>query len=441
MYWNREAETMSRDRLQDLQLARLTALVERVRSSSPFYGKAFAETGFEPGDLRSLDDLAQLPFTTKSDLREVYPFGMLAVPKREVVRLHASSGTTGKPTVVAYSRSDMAMWAEVMARAMTAAGITADDIVHNTAAYGLFTGGLGIGLGAETVGATTVPASAGFSKRHLMLMEDFGATVLCSMPSYALVLAETAAEEHIDLRARMKLRVGIFGAEPWTDAMRREIEMRFGIEAFDVYGLSEVIGPGVSAECLAHDGLHIFEDHFLPEIIDPDTRRVLPHGSDGELVLTTLTKEAMPMIRYRTRDRARLSVDSCTCGRTFVRMSRVAGRTDDMLIVHGVNVFPSQIESALLQVAGVAPQYLIVVDRKDGIVQRLEVWVEPTEDVHRSGPSARREVEARALERLRQTLGINLHIRMVPPREIERREGKAVRVIEREKLPSPSAGK
>jgi phenylacetate-CoA ligase len=437
MYWNHEAETMGRDLLHELQLTRLRALVKRVSTASPFYKQAFTAAGLAPDDLRSLDDLAHLPFTAKADLRNGYPFGMLAVSKSELVRVHASSGTTGKPTVIGYSRDDMALWAEVMARAMTAAGVGADDVVHNAAMYGLFTGGLGIGLGAETVGATTVPASGGFSKRHLMLMEDFGATVLAATPSYAIVLAETGAEQGIDLRERLRLRVGIFGAEPWTDAMRREIETRFGLEAFDVYGLSEVIGPGVAAECHTHNGLHIFEDHFLPEIIDPDSERVLPVGSEGELVLTTLTKHAMPVIRYRTRDRGRLSIEPCECGRTFVRMSRVRGRTDDMLIVRGVNVFPSQIETALLQVAGLAPQYLIVVDRSDaGIVERLEVWVEPAEDVHHAGAPAIGDVTTRALDSLHQALGINVQVRVVEPHQIERSQGKAARVVDRRTITS-----
>jgi phenylacetate-CoA ligase len=436
-YWNPKVETMPRDRLQELQLARLRSLVARVSRHSSFYEKVFAEAGIEPGDVRSLDDLAKLPFTTKADLRSCYPFGMLAIPRREVIRVHASSGTTGKPTVVAYSKADMEVWGEVMARCLTAAGVTADDVVHIAAGYGLFTGGLGIGLGAETVGAMSVPASTGFTKRQLMLMEDFGATVFSCTPSYALVVAEAAAEEGIDLSSRMKLRVGVFGAEPWTDGMRAEIEARFGLAAFDLYGLSEIIGPGVSVECHAHDGLHICEDHFLPEIIDPDTGRVLPLGSDGELVFTTLTRHAMPVIRYRTRDRARLTAGSCVCGRTCLRMTRVRGRTDDMLIVRGVNVFPSQIETALLQIAGASPQYLIVADRTDdGIVEGLEVWIEPAEDVHRSGPSALQQLQARALDGLHQALGIRVQVRCVEPRQIERSQGKAKRVVDRQKVPA-----
>jgi len=435
MYWNPEVETMSRDQLRSVQLARVQALLARLNERSPFYRSAFWQTRFEPGDFRSLDDLPLLPFTTKVHLRDSYPFGMLAVPKSELVRVHASSGTTGKPTVVSYTRADMNLWAEVMARGMTAMGITSDDVVHNACAYGLFTGGLGIGLGAETIGATTVPVSVGFTARQLMLMEDFGATVLCCTPSYAAILAETAAEQRIDLHARMKLRVGLFGAEPWTDAMRTQVESWFGIEAFDLYGLSEVIGPGVSVECGAHDGLHIFEDHFLPEIIDPDTGAVLPCDAEGELVLTTLTKHAMPLVRYRTRDRARLLSGTCPCGRTLLRMSRVGGRTDDMLIVRGVNVFPSQIEAALLKVSGLAPQYLIVVDRDpDGIVAGLEVWVEPAEDVHGRLAFTTAQLEASALGTLHQALGINVRVRVVQPRQIERSQGKANRVIERHKV-------
>jgi len=435
MYWNPEAETMSRDQLQNMQLTRLQALVARLNATSPFYRDVFAQSGFEPRDIRSLDDLALLWFTTKVHLRDSYPFGMLTVPRSKLVRVHASSGTTGKPTVVAYTRADMSVWAEVMARGMTAMGITSGDVVHNACAYGLFTGGLGIGLGAETVGATTVPVSVGFTARQLMLMEDFRATVLCCTPSYAAILAETAAEQRIDLHARMKLRVGVFGAEPWTDALRARVESWFGIEAFDLYGLSEIIGPGVSVECGAHDGLHIFEDHFLPEIIDPDTCEVLPCGAEGELVLTTLTRDAMPLVRYRTRDRARLLSGTCSCGRTLLRMSRVGGRTDDMLIVRGVNVFPSQIEAALLKDGGLAPQYLIIVDRdQDGMVEGLEVWVEPAEEVSGRVPLTFAQLEERALDTLRQVLGIKVRVRVVEPRQIERSQGKAVRVVERNKV-------
>lgn len=387
-----------------------------------------------PSDIQSLDDLDKLPFTTKQDLRDHYPFGMFAVPLEQIVRVHASSGTTGKPTVVGYTRRDMELWGEVMARTLRAGDVTTEDVVHNAYGYGLFTGGLGFGLGAETIGAATVPVSGGFTKRQLMLMEDFGATVLCCTPSYALVLAETAEEEGIDFRERMKLRVGFFGAEPWTEAIRREIEARLGLEAFDIYGLSEIIGPGVSVECHEHNGLHIFEDHFLAEIIDPATGERLPYGSEGELVFTTLTKEGMPLIRYRTRDRVRLFVDSCPCGRTLVRMSKVLGRTDDMLIIRGVNVFPSQIEEALLKVEGLAPQYVILIDRPKDQLDQLEVWVEATEELYRRGEYAVKQVQEQAMEELHEILGLNVQVQVVEPHKIQRSEGKAVRVLDRRQL-------
>jgi len=434
MYWNEEMETMPRDRLEALQLERLQAVVERVYEKSPFYRKAFEEKGVRPSDIQSLDDLSKLPFTTKQDLRDHYPFGMFIVPMDQVVRIHASSGTTGKPTVVGYTRHDMEVWGEVMARTLRAADVTTEDVVHNAYGYGLFTGGLGFGLGAETIGAATVPVSGGFTKRQLMLMEDFGATILCCTPSYALVLAETAEEEGIDFRARMKLRAGFFGAEPWTEAIRKEIEARLGLEAFDIYGLSEIIGPGVSVECHEHNGLHIFEDHFLAEIIDPVTGERLPYGSEGELVFTTLTKEGMPLIRYRTRDRVRLFLEPCACGRTFVRMSKVLGRTDDMLIIRGVNVFPSQIEEALLKVEGLAPQYVILVDRPKDQLDQLEVWVEASEELYRRGEYAVKRVQEQAVEELHEMLGLTVQVRVVEPRQIQRSEGKAVRVIDRRQL-------
>ena len=434
MYWNEEMETMPRDRLEALQLERLQALVERVYEKSPFYRKAFEEKGVRPGDIQSLDDLSKLPFTTKQDLRDHYPFGMFIVPLEQVVRIHASSGTTGKPTVVGYTRHDMEVWGEVMARTLRAADVTTEDVVHNAYGYGLFTGGLGFGLGAETIGAATVPVSGGFTKRQLMLMEDFGATILCCTPSYALVLAETAEEEGIDFRARMKLRAGFFGAEPWTEAIRKEIEARLGLEAFDIYGLSEIIGPGVSVECHEHNGLHIFEDHFLAEIIDPVTGERLPYGSEGELVFTTLTKEGMPLIRYRTRDRVRLFLEPCSCGRTFVRMSKVLGRTDDMLVIRGVNVFPSQIEEALLKVEGLAPQYVILVDRPKDQLDQLEVWVEASEELYRRGEYAVKQAQEQAMHEVHEILGLNVKVQVVEPHKIQRSEGKAVRVIDRRQL-------
>ncbi|MCZ6676701.1 MAG: phenylacetate--CoA ligase [Candidatus Poribacteria bacterium] len=434
MSWEESVEFMPRERLEMLQLERLRGVLHRVAETVPYYKRIFEKQKIQPDDIKSLDDVAQLPFTTKADLRDNYPFGMFAVPLKQIVRVHASSGTTGKPTVVGYTRHDMDVWAEVMTRTLSAGDVTASDVVHNAYGYGLFTGGLGFGLGAETIGAATVPVSGGFTKRQLMLMEDFGATVLCCTPSYALVLAETAEDEGIDFRKRMKLRVGFMGAEPWSEAIRSEIEGRMGIEAFDVYGLSEVIGPGVAGECHAHAGLHIFEDHFLAEIIDPDTGARLPDDSEGELVLTTLTKTGMPVIRYRTRDCVRLSRKPCACGRALARMSKVLGRTDDMLIIRGVNVFPSQIEAALLNVDGLAPQYQIVVDRRANRLDDLEVWVEATAATYRDGESAFQRMQEQVTQHVQHTLGINVRVRVVAPGGIQRSEGKAVRVIDRRQM-------
>ncbi len=432
--WNREAETMPREELEQLQVQRLKEVVARVYNKVPFYKRVLDEHGVTPHDIQSLDDLHRLPFTVKDHLRENYPFGLFAVPLEEVVRIHASSGTTGKPTVAGYTRHDMGVWAEVMARTLTAGGVTAKDVVHNAYGYGLFTGGLGFALGAETIGATTVPVSGGFTKRQLMLMEDFGATVLCCTPSYALVLAEEGEAEGIDFHKRMKLRVGFFGAEPWTEQMREKIEAKLGLEAYDIYGLTEIIGPGVSIECPYHDGLHIFEDHFLAELIDPDTGERLPYGEEGELVLTTLTKEAIPVIRYRTRDRVMLTDEPCACGRTLARMSKVKGRTDDMLIIRGTNVFPSQIEGTLLSVKGLAPQYLILVDRPRDLLDRLEIWVEASEDLFARGEYAVKETEKQANRAIRDALGITAVVKVVEPKKIERSIGKARRVVDKREL-------
>jgi phenylacetate-CoA ligase len=428
-YWNEDEERLDRERLSALQLERLSSLVGRLERDVPYYRDALK--GISPEDVDSLEDLEKLPFTTKQTLRDHYPFGLLAVPLERIVRVHGSSGTTGKPTVVAYTRSDMELWAEVMARTFAAGGVAPSDVVHNAYGYGLFTGGLGFGLGAETVGAATVPVSGGNTPRQLMLLEDFGATVLCCTPSYALVLAETAEQERIDVRSRLRLRVGFFGAEPWSDAIRSEIEARLGLEAFDVYGLSEVIGPGVGVECSEHQGLHVAEDHFLPEVIDPESGETRPPGAEGELVLTTLTKEGLPVLRYRTRDRVRLNRDPCPCGRTFARISKVQGRTDDMLIVRGVNVFPSQIETALLDVPGLSSQYLILVDRKKDRLDEVEIWVEPTAEAPRAGDFASRRLQELAQARVDSMLGIHARVRVVKHRELRRSEGKAVRVIDR----------
>ena len=429
--WNREVECLPRKELQRLQLERLRSLVGRLSRAVPFYEERLTAAGVDAEDVRSHHDLGRLPFTTKSDLREQYPFGLFAVPREEIVRVHASSGTTGKPTVIGYTRCDLSVWSEVMARTLSAATVTASDVVHNAYGYGLFTGGLGIALGAETIGAMTVPVSGGFTKRQLMLMEDFGATVLGSTPSYALVLADAARELGIELRERMKLRVALFGAEPFSEATRREIETRLGVEAFDIYGLSEIIGPGVAVECEEHDGLHIFEDHFLPEIVDPDTGERLGPETEGELVLTTLTKTGMPLLRYRTRDRAKLASEPCRCGRTLVRMSRVLGRTDDMLILRGVNVFPSQIEHALLEIEGLTPHYLILVDRERDRIEGLEVWVEATEEARRRGDEAVSELRSGTKDHLQQRLGVRIQLQIVEPGRIRRSEGKAVRVFDR----------
>ncbi len=433
MIWNDEFETLPREALEALQLKRLKQTLERVYATVPFYRKKLDEAGIKPDDIKSLEDLKKLPFTTKEDLRENYPFGMFAVPLKQVVRIHASSGTTGKPTVVGYTRRDIETWSELMARSLASAGVTKEDIIQNAYGYGLFTGGLGVHYGAEKIGATVIPISGGQSKRQIMIMKDFGATVLTCTPSYALHLAEVAEEMGVNPK-ETNLRVGIFGAEPWTDEMRREIEETWNIKAIDIYGLSEIIGPGVSIECEeAQSGLHIFEDHFIPEIIDPETGEVLPPGEYGELVITTITKEAFPVIRYRTRDITRLIAEPCICGRTMVRMDRVRGRTDDMLIIRGVNVFPSQIEEIIMATEGVLPHYMIIVDR-EGTLDTMEVQVEVDEKIF-SDEVKRLQQLARKLEaNIKETLGITAKVRLVEPKTLQRFEGKAKRVIDKRKL-------
>jgi len=382
--------------------------------------------------MRFIDDLARLPFTTKADLRDNYPFGMLAVPLSQVIRIHASSGTTGKPTVVAYTAGDLSLWSELMARVYAAAGVTKDDVVQNAYGYGLFTGGLGFHYGAEAIGAAVIPVSGGNSRRQLMIMQDFGATVLCCTPSYSLLIAEVAEQDGVDLKS-LPLRVGLFGAEPWSERMRDEIESRLGILALNVYGLSEVIGPGVAVECTRKQGLHIFEDQFIAEIVDPQTGEPVPDGEMGELVLTCMTKEALPLLRYRTRDRTRLFREPCACGRTTARMDRIIGRTDDMIIVRGVNVFPSQIETVLLEVGGVEPHYQIVVDRTSAYMDELDVLVEAPAHIYGNSDHLV-QLEKRLSFEVQSTLGINCNVRMVGPREIERSEGKAVRVVDKRKI-------
>jgi len=424
---------MSRDALESLQLKRLREVVARVYNKVPYYQAKMNEVGVSPEDIQTLADIRKLPFTTKDDLRKNYPFRLFTVPMDEVVRVHASSGTTGKPTVVGYTKADIKLWAELMARTLSCGGATSKDMIQNAYGYGLFTGGLGAHYGAETLGATVIPISGGQTKRQITIMQDFGSTVLLSTPSYALNIAETMADMGVDPKT-LPLRLGIFGAEPWSEKMRQELEKQLDIKAIDIYGLSEIIGPGVAAECIEEQkGLHIFEDHFLPEIIDRDTFEPLPVGESGELVFTTLTKEAFPVIRYRTKDISRLIDTPCSCGRTFRRMPKVTGRTDDMLIIRGVNVFPSQIEHVLMSVKGVEPHYQIIVDRQ-GNMDTMEVLVEVSETVFSD--------EVKQLEKLSQTIqaeikdliGSTCKITLVEPKTIARSEGKAVRVIDKRKI-------
>ena len=432
MIWNDEYETLPREALEALQLKRLRDLVDRMYARVPFYRQKLTEAGYKSGDIRTLGDLARLPFTTKDDLRDNYPFGLFAVPMDRVVRIHASSGTTGKPTVVGYTRRDIDTWSELMARTLSAGGTTSRDIVHNAYGYGLFTGGLGAHYGAEKIGAAVIPMSGGNTKRQILIMKDFGSTILLSTPSYALNIAEVMAEEGVS-PAALRLKCGLFGAEPWTEGMRREIERKLKISALDIYGLSEVIGPGVASECIEEKrGLHVFEDHFIPEIIDPDTGKVLPHGEAGELVFTTLTKEAFPVLRYRTRDISRLNPTPCGCGRTLLRMERISGRTDDMLIIRGVNVFPSQIEAVLMEVEGVEPHYQLIVTR-EGNLDVLEVQVEINESVFTDAIKGLERLARRVETDIKDLLGVSCKVRLVEPKTIQRSEGKAKRVIDHRK--------
>lgn len=431
MIWNKDYEAMPRERLEQVQVERLRDTFKRVYENVPMYKKRFDEAGLTIESIKSVDDLEKLPFTLKTDLRDNYPFGMFAVPMRDVARVHASSGTTGKSTVVGYTAQDIDTWAELMARTLTAAGTTADDIVHNAYGYGLFTGGLGIHYGAERTGASVIPISGGNTKRQITIMEDFGSTILACTPSYAMFLAEVADE--MGCRDRLKIKAGIFGAEPWSNGMREDLEERLGILALDIYGLSEIIGPGVAFECPEKDGLHINEDHFMVEVIDPDTGKRLPPGKRGELVFTTITKEAIPVIRYRTRDISAITYESCACGRTTARMERVTGRTDDMLIIRGVNVFPSQVESVLMQIEGTEPHYMIIVDRV-GQLDMMQVQVEVNEKffsdevrhLEAFGNKIKREIES--------LLNISVDVKLVEPKTIQRSEGKAKRVIDNRKL-------
>jgi phenylacetate-CoA ligase len=415
-FFDREAELMPRAALDKLQLRRLRATVKEAYAKVPLHRTRMQAAGIEPRALRSLDDLGRLPFTLKSDLRDHYPFGLFARPRAALARLHASSGTTGKPTVVGYTAHDITTWASLMARSLACAGVRPGDVVHNAYGYGLFTGGLGAHYGAERLGATVVPMSGGATERQVLLIRDFGARVLCATPSYALNIAEVAERDGTSLRGGT-LEIGIFGAEPWSEAMRREIEARLGIKAVDIYGLSEILGPGVAVECEAQDGLHGWEDHFIFEIIDPDTGRALPEGQPGELVITTLTKQALPMIRYRTRDITRLTRARCACGRTHARLERITGRNDDMLIIRGVNVYPSQIEAVLIGLPDIAPHYQLVVERQ-GSLDVLTIEVE----------SSNSGAAQRVGHHIKSMIGVTAAVKVMKPGEVPRSQGKAVRV-------------
>lgn len=433
MIWNEEFETLPREDLEALQLERLKKLVARMYENvSPYRAKMDA-AGVAPEDVQVLADLQKLPFTTKDDLRDNYPFGLFAVPMNEIIRVHASSGTTGKPTVVGYTRKDIDTWSELVARCLGASGADPSDVVHVSYGYGLFTGGLGAHYGGEKFGATVIPMSGGNTNKQIMIMQDFGSTVLLCTPSYALNIAEVIEEKEIDPKT-LKLKAGIFGAEPWSENMREEIESRLGLDALDIYGMSELIGPGVANECVEEKhGLHVFEDHFIAEIIDPGTGEVLPLGEKGELVVTTLTKEAFPIIRYRTKDITRLISEPCSCGRTFYRIERLSGRTDDMLIIRGVNVFPSQVEHVLMGIDEVEPHYMLIVDRV-GALDILEVQVEVNEKIFSDEIKKMEELSRRIQQDIKEFLGVSCKVKLVEPKTIQRSEGKAQRVIDNRKI-------
>ena len=416
-------------KLRELQFQRAEAVIRRAYERVELFRKRMDEQGLKPQDIKSLEDFAKIPFTVKTDLRDTYPFGLFASPMDEIVRLHASSGTTGKPIVVAYTREDIAVWAEVMVRTFAACGLHRGDIIQNAYGYGLFTGGLGIHYGVEALGATVIPISGGNTDRQIMIMKDFGTTAICCTPSYLTFIIERAAEMGIHMKD-LPLRTGILGAEPWTDQMRRHIEASGNLKAYDIYGLSEIIGPGVASECSAQQGLHIFEDHFYPEIIDPATCQVLPDGVEGELVLTTLSKKAMPMIRYRTRDMTTIIAEPCSCGRTVRRMCRIGRRSDDMFIIRGVNVFPSQIEAALLAVEGTLPHYQIILTRKKSLDQ-MEVEIEVTKEFFSDTIRSLEALQAKLSHSIETTVGIRAEVRLVEPHTIERSMGKAKRVIDK----------
>lgn len=430
--WNRYFECMDHKELRRIQTERLRDTIERAYFNVPYYRSKMQELGLGPENFTSIGDLGRFPYTTKQDLRDNYPFGLFAVPMSEIVRIHASSGTTGKPTVVGYTRNDITIWSEVMARTLTSAGASRNDIIQVSYGYGLFTGGLGLHYGGEKIGASVIPVSGGNTTRQIQLMRDFGSTVLACTPSYALYLAEAMQDSGIK-PGEISLRVGVFGAEPWTENMRREIEDKLRIKAIDIYGLSEVIGPGVASECMFQDGLHINEDHFFPEIIDPETLEVLPEGKTGELVFTTLTKEGLPLIRYRTRDLTRLTYEKCRCGRTLARMDKCLGRSDDMLIIRGVNLFPSQIEHVLLEMTEIKPHYLLIVDRVNNL-DTLEVQVEVEEEFFLDKISQLETLREKVQENIENSIGLGAKVTLVEPKSIQRSEGKSNRVIDRRKF-------
>ena len=432
MIWNESIECMDRESLRKIQSIRLKKIVDYVYHNTPFYRKKMQEMGITPDDINSIDDIVKLPFTTKHDLRDNYPFGLCAVPMSQIVRIHASSGTTGKLTIAPYSQKDVEVWGECVARCLTMAGLTKDDILHVCYGYGLFTGGLGLDFGARALGAMTIPMSAGNTKRQMMVMEDLGATAFACTPSYALYLAESIQEA--GLTDRLKIRAGIHGAEPWTEEMRKKIENILHINCFDIYGLCEITGPGVAMDCIHHAGLHVNADHFYPEVLNPATNEACADGETGELVFTTLSKEAMPLLRYRTKDLTSIDHSRCACGRTTPRISKFTGRTDDMKVIRGVNVFPTQVETALLSMGGaVAPHYMMIVDREDNL-DVLTVMVEVDESMFSDEIRKLDALRDKIAAILKTALGVSVRVKLVEPKSIQRSEGKAVRVIDNRNL-------
>ena len=431
--WNKEVECATNESRQKLQLERLQATVERVYSRVPFYREKLARAGVTPDSITCLKDIAKLPFTTKGDLRETYPYGLLACDQSDLVEIHTSSGTTGTPVVAAYTEADIDMWSEVMARTLSMAGCEKGDTVQNGYGYGLFTGGFGLHYGARRIGANIIPISSGNTRRQLMMMRDFGASLLTCTPSYSLYLAEAAREEGFDFR-ELPLKAGCFGAEPWSENMRAEIESKLDIKAYDIYGLTELIGPGVASECEHQNGKHINEDYFYPEIIDPETGEVLPDGEKGELVITSLQREGSPVLRFRTRDITFMMRDPCACGRTSVRIHRLLGRTDDLMIIRGVNIFPSQIENVLMRIEGTQPHYLIVIDRGATHLDEIEIRVEVEEAIFSDVTRAMEQLRKRIHDELKSELGISAQIKLVEPRSIQRSEGKAQRIIDKRSI-------